>query len=131
MKAKKMNEALQQMAEEGVVQGLQSPLTGRPLLSASWGALQARCPQAAHGGGVFAAHRLRDVPVSNVCRWVEGTLDEVERFSDAHRGDMAPGPRWRTGLPCRQRLRALGYEATRWPQVTFKDVKDYQVAKAA
>ena len=128
MKAKKMNEALQQMAEEGVVQVFK-PVDGSPALVGVVGALQLDVLKQR----MAAEYSLPidfEMARFNVCRWVEGASDEVERFSDAHRGDMA---RDLDGalVYLADSAFGLGYEAERWPQVTFKDVKDYQVAKAA
>ena len=128
MKAKKMNEALQQMAEEGVVQVFK-PVDGSPALVGVVGALQLDVLKQR----MAAEYSLPidfEMARFNVCRWVEGAPDEVERFSDAHRGDMA---RDLDGalVYLADSAFGLGYEAERWPQVTFKDVKDYQVAKAA
>ncbi|WP_157019305.1 peptide chain release factor 3 [Mesorhizobium xinjiangense] len=132
MKAKKLKEALQQMAEEGVVQ-LFSPEDGSPAIVGVVGALQID----------VLKERLRveySLPVDfeaarfNICRWVSADdKGELQRFIDAHRGDIA---RDLDGDPVFLAPHEFGlnYEAERWQAVRFAAVKDYQVlakAKAA
>jgi peptide subunit release factor RF-3 len=89
MKAKKLKEALQQMAEEGVVQ-LFSPEDGSPAIVGVVGALQLD----------VLKERLKieyGLPVDfemarfSVCRWIAaGSAAELDRFIETHRGDIAP-----------------------------------------
>jgi peptide chain release factor 3 len=129
MKAKKLKEALQQMAEEGVVQ-LFSPEDGSPAIVGVVGALQLD----------VLKERLKaeySLPVDfeiarfSVCRWISADTDaEVQRFIEAHRGDIA---RDLDGDPVflAQHAFSLNYEAERWKAIRFAAVKDYQVREAA
>lgn len=129
MKAKKLKEALQQMAEEGVVQ-LFTPEDGSPAIVGVVGALQLD----------VLRERLKNeysLPVDfeaarfTVCRWISAdTKTELERFIETHRSDIA---RDLDGDPVflAQHGFGLNYEADRWPDVTFNAIKDYQVREAA
>jgi peptide chain release factor 3 len=129
MKAKKLKEALQQMAEEGVVQ-LFSPEDGSPAIVGVVGALQLD----------VLKERLNmeyGLPVDfemarfSVCRWITADAkDELERFIEGHRGDIA---RDLDGDPVFLAPHEFGlnYEAERWKQIRFDAVKDYQVREAA
>lgn len=125
MKAKKLKEALQQMAEEGVVQ-LFTPDDGSPAIVGVVGALQID----------VLAERLKveySLPVSfevarfSICRWIAADDEqELERFVTAHRADIA----WDLdGDPVflAQNGFSLNYEAERWKQIRFAIFKDYQV----
>lgn len=88
MKAKKLKEALQQMAEEGVVQ-LFSPDDGAPAIVGVVGALQLD----------VLRERLQaeySLPVSfemsrfSICRWISAESPaDLEKFIATHRGDIA------------------------------------------
>ncbi|MDN2566434.1 peptide chain release factor 3 [Aquibium sp. A9E412] len=129
MKAKKLKEALQQMAEEGVVQ-LFSPEDGSPAIVGVVGALQLD----------VLRERLRveyGLPVDfevarfSVCRWISAPDEaELERFMNAHRGDIA---RDLDGDPVFLAPHAFGlnYEAERWTAIRFDAVKDYQPREKA
>jgi peptide chain release factor 3 len=129
MKAKKLREALQQMAEEGVVQ-LFLPEDGSPAIVGVVGALQID----------VLRERLKleyQLPVSfemsrfSVCRWISaGDKTEVERFVAAHRGDIARDLDGDAVFLADSTF-SLNYEAERWKAIRFSDIKDYQVAKAA
>ncbi len=129
MKAKKLKEALQQMAEEGVVQ-LFTPEDGAPAIVGVVGALQIdvlreRLKQEYQLPADFEPARF------SVCRWITGEKAELHRFMEAHRGDIA---RDLDGDPVflAQNAFSLNYEAERWKAISFATVKDYQVrAKAA
>ena len=129
MKAKKLKEALQQMAEEGVVQLFQ-PEDGSPAIVGVVGALQLDVLRerlnAEYGLPVdFEVARF------TVCRWIsaDGPL-ELTRFIEAHRGDIA---RDLDGDPVFLAPHEFGlnYEAERWRDVRFAAIKDYQVREAA
>jgi peptide chain release factor 3 len=129
MKAKKLKEALQQMAEEGVVQLFQ-PDDGSPAIVGVVGALQLD----------VLKERLNaeyTLPVDfelarfTVCRWISAdSAIELQRFIDTHRGDIA---RDLDGDPVFLAPHGFGlnYEAERWKQIRFDAVKDYQVREAA
>jgi peptide chain release factor 3 len=124
MKAKKLREALQQMAEEGVVQVF-TPVDGSNAMVGVVGALQLD----------VLADRLRseyglpiayETPRFTLARWVSSEdRGEIERFSDAHRSAMAKdldgAPVFLAPSPF-----LLQYEQERWPKIRFADVKDYQ-----
>ncbi|ASY65097.1 Peptide chain release factor 3 [Sinorhizobium sojae CCBAU 05684] len=129
MKAKKLKEALQQMAEEGVVQ-LFSPDDGAPAIVGVVGALQLDVLkerlQAEYGLPVsFEMSRF------SVCRWISAdSLADLDKFISAHRGDIA---RDLDGDPVfmAQDGFSLRYEAERYPAIKMVAVKEYHVAKAA
>ncbi|MER9652757.1 peptide chain release factor 3 [Mesorhizobium sp. M0152] len=129
MKAKKLKEALHQMAEEGVVQ-LFSPEDGSPAIVGVVGALQLD----------VLKERLNfeyTLPVEfemsrfSVCRWISADdKAEVLRFIEAHRGDIA---RDLDNDPVflAQHAFSLNYEAERWKAIRFATIKDYQVRDKA
>ncbi|MBO6717730.1 MAG: peptide chain release factor 3 [Rhizobiaceae bacterium] len=128
MKAKKLKEALQQMAEEGVVQ-LFLPEDGSPAMVGVVGALQLdvlkmRLEAEYQLPVDFEAARF------TVCRWISGEKAELQRFIDAHKGDMA---RDLDGDPVFLAPHGFGlnYEAERWKDIRFDAVKDYQATGAA
>jgi peptide chain release factor 3 len=125
MKAKKLREALQQMAEEGVVQVF-LPHDGAAAIVGVVGALQLD----------VLVERLNaeyGLPVSfepsrfEVCRWVSGDKAELEKFLDAYPSSVAADL---DGAPVFMASSAfnLRYEQERWPKIAFTDVKDYQKA---
>jgi len=130
MKAKKLKEALQQMAEEGVVQ-LFVPEDGSPAIVGVVGALQLD----------VLKERLKQeygLPVDfevarfNVCRWISHEdRAQLDAFMNKQRASIA---RDLDGDPVflAENAFSLNYEADRAPGMVFKEIKDYQVrAKAA
>ncbi len=125
MKAKKLREALQQMAEEGVVQ-LFLPDDGSPAIVGVVGALQID----------VLTERLKieySLPVGfemsrfSVCRWISADDPaEVDRFIAAHRADIAHDLD-HDPVFLAQNGFSLNYEAERWKDIRFATVKDYQV----
>jgi len=125
MKAKKLREALQQMAEEGVVQVF-LPQDGAAAIVGFVGALQldvlTERLNAEYGLPVtFEPSRFE------VCRWVSGDKIELEKFLDAYPSSVASDL---DGAPVFMASSAfnLRYEQERWPKIAFTDVKDYQKA---
>ncbi len=128
MKAKKLREALQQMAEEGVVQ-LFLPADGSPAMVGVVGALQLD----------VLAVRLQaeySLPVSfeqsrfELCRWVSApdaaALDKFERaFPSSIASDLDGAPVFLAASAW-----ALKYEEEKWPDIVFSDIKDYQKTAA-
>jgi peptide chain release factor 3 len=124
MKAKKLREALQQMAEEGVVQ-LFVPLDGSGAMVGVVGALQLD----------VLAERLAaeyNLPIAyeqsrfSLCRWISAQQrSELDKFIAAHGSSIAEdldgAPVFMASSPF-----SLNYEAERWPDIIFNDVKDYQ-----
>ncbi len=129
MKAKKLKEALQQMAEEGVVQ-LFSPEDGSPAIVGVVGALQLD----------VLKERLQQeygLPVSfemsrfSVCRWISADSSaDLEKFITTKRGDIC---RDLDGDPVflAQDSFSLRYEAERAPAIKMAAIKEYHVQKAA
>jgi peptide chain release factor 3 len=129
MKAKKLKEALQQMAEEGVVQ-LFSPEDGSPAIVGVVGALQLDVLKERLA---FEYTLPVDFEIArfSVCRWISAAdRTELNRFIEAHRGDIA---RDLDGDPVflAQHAFSLNYEAERWKAIRFDAIKDYQVREAA
>jgi peptide chain release factor 3 len=127
MKAKKLREALQQMAEEGVVQVF-LPHDGAAAIVGVVGALQldvlTERLSAEYGLPVtFEQSRFE------VCRWISGEKAELETFLDAYPSSVAADL---DGAPVFMASSAfnLRYEQERWPKIAFADVKDYQKAAA-
>ena len=128
MKAKKLREALQQMAEEGVVQTF-VPHDGSGAMVGVVGALQldvlAERLQAEYGLPVtFETSRFE------LCRWVAAADPaELQRFMSAYPSSTASDL---DGAPVFMASSAftLKYEQNRWPAVQFADIKDYQRAAA-
>ena len=129
MKAKKLKEALQQMAEEGVVQ-LFSPEDGSPAIVGVVGALQL---------DVLKERLMGEygLPVSfemsrfSVCRWISSDQPaEMDKFLNVKRGDIA---RDLDGDPVflAQDAFSLRYESERFPAIKMVAIKEYHVAKAA
>jgi peptide chain release factor 3 len=126
MRAKKLREALQQMAEEGVVQVFQ-PNDGSSAIVGVVGALQldvlAQRLAAEYGLEIgFENSRFE------IARWVEAASEaEFEKFSAAHASAMAVdldgAPVYLAASPFE-----LRYEQEKWSAIRFFDVKDYQKA---
>jgi peptide chain release factor 3 len=127
MKAKKLREALQQMAEEGVVQ-LFIPHDGSPAMVGVVGALQldvlSERLQAEYGLPVsFESSRFE------ICRWISSDQPaELEKFVRAYPTAMADDL---DGAPVflAQSAFNLRYDQERWPAIQFTDIKDYQVGQ--
>ena len=128
MKAKKLREALQQMAEEGVVQVF-LPHDGAAAIVGVVGALQldvlTERLNAEYGLPVtFEPSRFE------ICRWVSSSdKAEMGKFLDAYPSSIASDL---DGAPVFMASSAfnLRYEQERWPKIAFTDVKDYQKAAA-
>ena len=124
MKAKKMKEALQQLAEEGVTQVF-TPVDGSPALVGVVGALQLDVLK----DRLMAEYKL---PVDfeparfALARWIV-CEDAAERrkFEARHRASLATDL---DGAPVFLAASEfdLSYERDRFPAVRFVDVKDYQ-----
>ncbi|MCP8940021.1 peptide chain release factor 3 [Alsobacter sp. SYSU M60028] len=126
MKAKKLRDALQQLAEEGVVQ-LFIPNDGSGAMVGVVGALQldvlAVRLQAEYGLPI-AYEQTR----FSLCRWISSEDKvEMEKFMEAHNSSIA---RDLDGAPVFMAPNTfqLRYDEERWPKIVFSDVKDYQVA---
>lgn len=128
MKAKKLREALQQMAEEGVVQVF-IPHDGASAIVGVVGALQLDVLierlNAEYGLPVtFEQTRFE------ICRWVDcDDRAELDKFVSAFPASIAADL---DGSPVYMASSAfnLRYEQERWPAIRFTDIKDYQKAAA-
>ena len=130
MKAKKLKEALQQMAEEGVVQ-LFSPEDGSPAIVGVVGALQLD----------VLKERLSveyTLPVDfemarfSVCRWIDGR--QQAGVAALHRGASRrhrPRPRQRPGVPRPARILAATTRPSAGRRSASPPIKDYQVRDKA
>lgn len=129
MKAKKLKEALQQMAEEGVVQVF-LPFDGSQAIVGVVGSLQLD----------VLAERLKNeygLEISfettrfSICRWVATT--DAQKLDEFSRRDSSAMARDLDGDPVylATSVYSLKYEEDRWPALSFSDVKDYQKVKAA
>ncbi len=124
MKAKKLREALRQLAEEGVVQ-LFLPNDGSGALVGVVGALQldvlATRLQAEYGLDTkYETSRF------TVCRWITSKDGaKLKSFIDAHGSSMAEDI---DGAPVFMAPSefSLRYDAERHAEISFSDVKDYQ-----
>ena len=128
MKAKKLREALQQMAEEGVVQ-LFLPNDGSSAMVGVVGALQldVLSERLAAEYGLDAAFESSRFELA---RWVEAeSAAELEKFTRAYPSSMALDL---DHAPVYLAASAwdLRYEQEKWPQIKFSDVKDYQKSAA-
>jgi peptide chain release factor 3 len=129
MKAKKLREALQQMAEEGVVQVF-LPHDGAAAIVGVVGALQLDVLVERLGAEYGLAVSFEPSRFE-VCRWVSAEKrDELERFIAAFpasiAADLDGAPVFLASSPFN-----LRYEQERWPKIAFADVKDYQKSRLA
>jgi peptide chain release factor 3 len=129
MKAKKLREALQQMAEEGVVQVF-LPTDGSPAIVGVVGALQLDVLKVR----LAAEYSLPidyDQTRFTVCRWISSDDSlEMRKFADSNGSSISTDL---DGAPVFMAPTAfsLKYDQERWPAIRFTDIKDYQVAHAA
>jgi peptide chain release factor 3 len=124
MKAKKLREALQQMAEEGVVQ-LFVPQDGSGAIVGVVGALQLDVLKerlAAEYGLPIDYDPTR----FSICRWI--TADdprELDKFIESHLSSMARDLDEAPVFMAANQFN-LQYEVDRYKAIQFSDVKDYQ-----
>ncbi len=124
MKAKKLREALQQMAEEGVVQ-LFVPQDGSGAIVGVVGALQLDVLKERLGAEYGLPIDYEPTRFS-ICRWI--TADdprELDKFIESHLSSMA---RDLDDAPVfmAPNMFNLQYEVDRYKAIRFSDVKDYQ-----
>jgi peptide chain release factor 3 len=129
MKAKKLKEALQQMAEEGVVQ-LFSPEDGSPAIVGVVGALQLDVLKE-RLSAEYGLPVSFEVARFSVCRWISADSNaELEKFITTKRGDIC---RDLDGDPVfmAQDSFSLRYESERAPSIKMIAIKEYHAQKAA
>jgi peptide chain release factor 3 len=131
MKAKKLKEALQQMAEEGVVQVFQ-PFDGSQPIVGVVGNLQLDVLKE-RLKNEYSLEIEFEISRFSVCRWV--ATEETAKLDEFARRDTSAMARDLDGDPVYLATStfSLDYERERWPMLAFSDVKDYQKvgAKAA
>ncbi len=128
MKAKKLREALQQLAEEGVVQVV-TPHDGSGSIVGVVGALQLDV-LATRLGAEYGLTTRYETSRFTICRWI--TSDEpakLKSFVDSNGSSIADDL---DGAPVFMSTSAfqLNYDAERNPAIKFSDVKDYQKSAA-
>ena len=131
MKAKKLREALQQMAEEGVVQTF-VPHDGSGAIVGRGGGAAARRPgRAAHAAEYGLPVAFEQQPVRGRAGGSRPTI-RLELRSSSSTAYPSSTATDLDGAPVFLASSAftLRYEQDRWPQVTFSDIKDYQRAAA-
>jgi len=129
MKAKKLREALQQMAEEGVVQVF-LPSDGSPAIVGVVGALQLDVLKV-RLGAEYGLPIDYDQTRFSIARWIDSDDPaEMRKFAEANGSSISADL---DGAPVfmAPTVFSLKYDQERWPAIRFTDVKDYQVVKAA
>jgi peptide chain release factor 3 len=128
MKAKHLKRALESLAEEGVTQVF------KPLIGAQWtvgvvGQLQLDVLKSRLQAEYGLDADLEASPYETA-RWVEGAPDEVLKFRDANRGQMAED---RDGAPVFLAKSAweLGYVGGKFPNIKFLKTRERSHAEAA
>ncbi len=128
MKAKKLKQALQELAEEGVVQ-LFRPVDGSPALVGFVGALQLDVLQ----GRLNQEYGL-DVGFEGsqytLARWVGGERADVAEFVQGNRSALAEDVDGDPVLLATSGY-SLNYLREKWSRVRFTDVKEVQARTAA
>ena len=128
MKAKKLRQALQELAEEGVVQ-LFRPQDGAPPMVGVVGTLQldVLVARLASEYGVAIGY---DTTPYQLARWVSGERGLVEKFALDQRSAMADDV---DGDPVFLATSAFMMRRTAElnPGLTFRDIKDFKVEKTA
>jgi len=127
MKAKKLKQALQELAEEGVVQVFR-PVDGSPALVGFVGALQLDVLQ----GRLEQEYGLEvgfEVSQYNMARWLAGEKQDVTDFQNGNRSGMADDVDGDPVLLATSGY-AFNYIKEKWPKIRFTDIKETQ-ARAA
>jgi peptide chain release factor 3 len=128
MKAKKLKQALQELAEEGVVQ-LFRPVDGSPALVGFVGALQLDVLK----GRLDQEYGL-DVGFEGsqyqLARWVGGEKADVAEFVGANRSALADDVDGDPVLLATSGF-ALNYIRDKWPRIRFTDIKEVQARPAS
>jgi peptide chain release factor 3 len=129
MKAKKLKEALQQMAEEGVVQVFR-PLDGAPALVGVVGPLQLDVLKV-RLADEYGLDIGFDVPECQLARWIASADGKkVDEFVQANYASCAEDLDGDKVFMARNQF-ILDYTAERAPGITFTDIKDVKKKAAA
>jgi peptide chain release factor 3 len=128
MKAKKLRQALQELAEEGVVQ-LFRPRDGAPPMVGVVGTLQLDVLQARLEAEYGVKIGFEQTPFQ-LARWIYGDKAGVERFVDEQRAAIADDV---DGDPVFLATSAFMMRRTEGlhPGLTFRDIKDFRAQKTA
>ena len=128
MKAKKLRQALQELAEEGVVQ-LFRPRDGAPPMVGVVGTLQLDVLQARLAAEYGVKIGFEQTPFQ-LARWIYGVKAEVETFVDDQRSAIADDV---DGDPVFLATSAFMMRRTEGlhPGLTFRDIKDFRALKPA
>jgi peptide chain release factor 3 len=128
MKAKKLRQALQELAEEGVVQ-LFRPQDGSPPIVGVVGTLQLDVLQARLAGEYGVAIGFEQTPYA-LARWVSGDRTALTNFIAAQRSAMADDV---DGDPVFMATSAFMMKRTveMHPGLTFRDIKDVRAEALA
>jgi peptide chain release factor 3 len=121
MKAKKLKEALQQMAEEGVVQVFR-PLDGAPALVGVVGPLQLDVLKA-RLSAEYGLDIDYETPEFQLARWISADPKMIEQFVEANYSSVAEDLDGDRVFMARNQF-ILDYTRERAPEVTFTDIKD-------
>jgi peptide chain release factor 3 len=129
MKAKKLKQALQELAEEGVVQVFR-PVDGSPALVGFVGALQLDVLQ----NRLDQEYGLQvgfEGSQYNMARWIGGEKQDVAEFLASNRSALAEDVDGDPVLLATSGY-AFNYIRDKWPKIRFTDVKEIQArARAA
>jgi len=121
MRAKQLNKALNDLAEEGVVQTFR-PVDGAwPILGAV-GALQLDVLTSRLKAEYGVSIRLESAPYETA-RWIAGDDTAVQRFRDAHRSSIAEDRNANPVFLARNAW-ALNRAIEEWPEVKFVSVRE-------
>jgi peptide chain release factor 3 len=128
MKAKKLRQALQELAEEGVVQ-LFRPMDGSPAIVGVVGTLQLDVLQARLGAEYGIPIAFEPVPYTQA-RWISGERSAIERFLEDNRSAMSEDV---DGDPVFLASSAFMMRRTIElnPGLAFRDIKDVRAEKLA
>jgi peptide chain release factor 3 len=128
MKMKKLRQALQELAEEGVVQ-LFRPQDGSPAMVGVVGTLQLDVLQA-RLAGEYGVEISFDTTPYQLARWMSGDRATIEKFSQNNRANMADDV---DGDPVYLASSAFMMRRTAElnPTLTFRDIKDFRAEKTA
>ncbi len=125
MKAKKLRQALQELAEEGVVQ-LFRPQDGSPPMVGVVGTLQLDVLQA-RLAGEYGVEISFDTTPFQLARWMSGGKLDIEKFAQVNRTNMADDV---DGDPVYLATSNFMMRRTAElaPTLTFKDIKDFKAS---
>ena len=128
MKAKKLKQALQELAEEGVVQVFR-PMDGTPALVGFVGGLQLDVLQ----NRLEQEYGLQvgfETSQYNMARWLGGEKADVAEFINGNRNGLAEDVDGDAVLLATSGY-AFNYIREKWPKIRFTDIKEVQARATA